>query len=240
MSDWCKIYQDERVVAVDKPAGMLVIPGRGPGREPSLVDLLEAHLGKRPFVVHRIDRETSGLVLFALDASTHRELSLAFERRQVRKTYLAVVLNKMAGPEGSIDLPLREFGSGRVAVDERGKPSRTEYRVLSPVPEDSGGPPPHHTPPGVRSQMPGGTLLEVHPVTGRRHQIRVHLYSLGHPVLGDTRYGNPRPVGGAPRLMLHAWKLELADGTSRLVLPPLTVAPPVDFPLPPGPWGRAG
>lgn len=208
MNEWRDIYRDDHVLAVDKPAGMLVIPGRGPVRERSLVELLEDQLGNRLFVVHRIDRETSGLVLFALDAATHRELSLAFERRQVRKTYLAVVDGEMTGA-GSIDLPLREFGSGRVAVDERGKPSRTEYRVLAPVPR--------------------GTLLEVHPVTGRRHQIRVHLYALGHPVLGDTRYGNPRPVGGAPRLMLHAWKLELAAGCAGIRLPALVVEPP-------GPW----
>ncbi len=230
MNDWKMIFRDGNVIAVDKPAGMLVIPGRGPEREPSLVELLEEHLGVRPFVVHRIDRETSGLVLFALDASTHRRLNLAFERRLVHKSYLAWVDGVMEGA-GEIDQPLREFGSGRVAVDERGKPSRTKYRVLAHVAEGSKSPCPRPDPHEVLSSMPGTTLLEVHPVTGRRHQIRVHLYALGHPVLGDTRYGNPRPVGGAPRLMLHAWKLELADGAG-LLLPNLMAEPPEGFPLP--------
>jgi RluA family pseudouridine synthase len=210
MNEWRIIHRDDRILAVDKPAGLLVIPGRGPERGPALVDLLADHLGSRPLIVHRIDRETSGLVLFALDAATHRTLSLAFERRRVRKSYLALVQGEMSGG-GSIDMPLREFGSGRVAVDDRGKASRTEYEVVS--------------------RFQDSTLLEVHPVTGRRHQIRVHLYALGHPVLGDTRYGDPRPVGGAARLMLHAWKLELLQDAG-LALPPLVVPPPPDFPHP--------
>jgi len=106
-----------------------------------------------------------------------------------------------------VDRPLREFGSGRVGVDPSGKPSLTRFKVLQ--------------------TFKGATLIEVEPSTGRRHQIRVHLYALGHPVLGDTRYGDPRPVGGAARLMLHALRLELEFPPGR----PLRIGcePPEDF-----------
>jgi len=104
---------------------------------------------------------------------------------------------------GRVETPLREFGSGRVGADPAGKPSLTEY--------------------SVRARGEGCTLLTVEPKTGRRHQIRVHLYSLGHPILGDPLYGSPRPVGGAPRLMLHALALGLAG------LPPLICPPGPDF-----------
>lgn len=176
---------------------MLVVPGRG--HDPA--EALNRRLGRRVWVVHRIDREASGLVLFALDAPTHRRLSGLFEGRAVEKTYAALVLGDVAA-DGVVDGPLREFGSGRMGVHARGKASVTHYRVLR--------------------RDGGATLLEVRPVTGRRHQIRVHLYSIGHPVLGDAVYGDARPVGGAARLMLHAWRLALehpAGGVLRLEAP---------------------
>lgn len=185
------------MVAVDKPAGQLVIPGRGAAEGECLKDQVARHVGAPVFVVHRIDQETSGVVLFAKHAAAHKALCLQFERRGVKKVYLARVLGRLEG-EGVIDKPIREFGSGRMGVDRRGKASRTRWRSREPGDASS--------------------LIECEPLTGRRHQIRVHCYSIGHPILGDTRYGSPRPVGGADRLMLHAWKLSLArhddDGTS--------------------------
>ncbi len=181
------IHEDSHLIVVNKPAGQLVIPGRGEGQGKPLVDEVSSNIRKKAYVVHRIDRETSGLVAFAKDAKTHRELSLLWEGREVHKTYLAWVLGKMERTEGQLDYPLKTFGSGRMGVDPKGKPSQTGYREVKTEAKAS--------------------LLEVEPLTGRRHQIRVHLYQAGHPVLGDSLYGQERPVGGAPRLLLHAWRL---------------------------------
>lgn len=233
------LHEDEELLAVAKPSGQLVIPGRpvaapsdkpGPGvpfrpdmiardvptssmkeerdvaaREETLLDEVTKHLGGKAWVVHRLDRGASGLVVFAKNAEAHRRLSRQFEGREVKKTYLAVVKGDVPAG-GVIDQPLRQFGSGRVAVDPRGKPSVTRYRV--------------------KDNFAGVTLLEVEPETGRQHQIRVHLYWLGNPILGETRYGKDFPVGGAPRLMLHAWRLRLLMEKGELLL---EAPPPEDF-----------
>jgi RluA family pseudouridine synthase len=170
--------------------------------------MAEAASAAKLYVVHRLDKETSGVILFARDAAAHRRLSALFETRQVGKAYLAWVLGSPAADQGSVDAPLREFGSGRVAVDPRGKPSLTRWSVLR--------------------RAEGKSLLDVRPETGRRHQIRVHLYSVGHPVMGDDTYGSPRPVGGAPRLMLHAAELSFPWDDPRPLL--LRAEPPPDFP----------
>lgn len=192
------LYQDKRVVAVHKPEGQLVIPGRGPATGLCLKEECANDLARGVFVVHRIDRETSGLVLFALDAESHRFLSRAFERREVAKEYRAVVSGAPHPADGFVDSPLRLFGSGRVAADPRGKPSRTDYATLA--------------------RWADGALLSVRPLTGRQHQIRTHLAERGHPVFGDSLYGPaPRPVGGIPRLLLHAAGLKFPhpDGGER-------------------------
>ena len=197
------VHEDERLVVVDKPAGQATAPGGGIGKGASLQEQVAEHLGTRAFLVHRLDRETSGLIVFAKTAASHRLLSQQFEERGVTKRYLALVEGHLAGGIGSIAEPLREFGSGRVGVDPAGKEATTMW--------------------ALRERLPDADLLEVTPTTGRRHQIRAHLYSIGHPVLGDTRYGTNRPVGGAPRLMLHASELTLPDG------PALHAEPPDDF-----------
>ncbi|HPQ60832.1 MAG TPA: RNA pseudouridine synthase [Syntrophales bacterium] len=179
------LFEDQGILAVSKTAGDLVIPGRGSSGE-SLVDRLSRERKEKLFIVHRLDREASGVVLFARDRESHRYLSGLFAGRRVRKTYWAVVQGEMAG-DGVITSPIHAFGSGRMGVDGRGKPSETRYRV--------------------RKGFPGAAWVEAEPLTGRRHQIRVHLYSLGHPLLGETRYGTAFPVGGVSRLMLHALKL---------------------------------
>lgn len=185
------VFEDERLVAVDKPAGQPAIPGRGDIGEP-LNKELERRLGARLWVVHRLDREASGLLVFAKDAATHKALCAEFESRRADKAYLAAVTGVLTG-EGRCDAPLKEFGSGRTAPAKDGKPSLTRWAVERP--------------------LKGATLLRVTPLTGRRHQIRAHLCALGHPILGDPLYGPPpRPVGGAPRLMLHALSLSLTCG----------------------------
>ena len=197
------IHEDPQLIVVGKPSGQVVIPGRGKDEGEPLVEQVTRHLGKKAFVVHRIDRETSGLVVFAKDAETHKELSTLWEDRKVHKTYLALVQGVPSREEGTINQPLKAFGSGRMGVDRKGKPSRTRYRV--------------------KETYPGAALLEVEPETGRRHQIRVHLYHLGHPVLGDPLYGEERPVGGIERLMLHAYGVEMPlEGRTIRVICPLS------------------
>jgi RluA family pseudouridine synthase len=200
------IYEDARLIALGKPSGLLVIPGRGAGEDPALNLLLEQRLGARIFVVHRIDREASGVVLFAKDAEAHRLLCASFAARAARKKYLALVQG-LAPEQGSVDSPIRAFGSGRMGADPGGKPSLTRWRRLA--------------------ALRGASLLEVEPETGRRHQIRAHLYSIGHPILGDPLYGNDRPVGKFPRLMLHSLELSLAHPDGSLLR--LRAPEPADF-----------
>lgn len=195
------LFEDERVVAADKPAGRPTVPGRGDVGE-ALNAELERRLGRKLFVVHRLDLEASGVVVLAKDPETHRRLCAAFEGRTAKKVYLAAVAGVLRGA-GVVDAPLKEFGSGRVAPAPGGKPSRTRWTA--------------------ERWWPRATLLRVEPETGRKHQIRAHLASLGHPILGDPRYGPPpRPVGGAPRLLLHALSLSV-EGWS------FEAPPPPDF-----------
>ncbi len=178
------LYQDDDCVAVMKPAGVAAIPEKA-GDDACLSALLESQLGRRIFPVHRLDKDVSGVILYALTAAAHRFLNTAFERREVHKTYLAVVHGLVAADRGFIKRPLREFGSGRMGVDDaKGKPSETRYEVLA--------------------RAGNYSLVQLHPLTGRRHQLRVHLYSIGHPLAGDDRYGDPAQRHGHPRLMLTA------------------------------------
>ncbi len=182
------LFENEDVLVVNKPEGIASIPERDRSKE-SVRALLEAQGRGRIYVVHRLDKEVSGVLVFAKNPSVHRELNRQFELRQVRKMYLAVVHGEVEREEALIERPVRAFGSGRMGVDEvLGKPSATKYRVLE--------------------RMGGYTLLEVYPLSGRRHQIRVHLYSIGHPVVGDLRYGDRDTARRFPRLMLHARKVE--------------------------------
>lgn len=200
------LHEDPDVIAVDKPVGLASIPERDLS-EPSAQRLLEAARGERLFVVHRLDKEVSGLLLFARHAAAHRALSLAFERREVAKHYLAAAhgwLPATSGEAGLIDAPIHQFGSGRMGVDPRGKPSQTRWRRLSPASPDA------------------PILLDLEPLTGRRHQLRVHAYHIGHPLLGDPRYGDHARQAAYPRLALHAWRgrFPLPGRALELVAPP--------------------
>jgi RluA family pseudouridine synthase len=192
------LYTDPDVLAVNKPEGLASV-GERPDDTACLRAWVAAQLGAAVWPVHRLDKEVSGAILFARTAAAHRFLNAAFERREVVKMYHAVVHGAVAGEQGAIDRPLREFGSGRVGVAAAGKPSLTTWRVLA--------------------RAAGFTLLEVTPQTGRRHQIRAHLYHLGHPVAGDLRYGDRERQRAFPRLLLHAAGLDcpLPSG-GRLVL----------------------
>ena len=164
------------LVAVAKPPGLLVIPGRTPEDQVCARDLLSAQLGQRVWVCHRIDRDTSGVVLFATDENAHRSASMAFEQGLAKKKYLALVEGVVSAP---LDLqqPLIEGRKGKMRLafpGEAGKDSRT---LVKPV-----------------ETFKTATLVECEPLTGRQHQIRVHLKASGHPLLFDHQYGRKDPV----------------------------------------------
>ncbi|MDR0400859.1 MAG: RNA pseudouridine synthase [Treponema sp.] len=174
------IYQDDRIVAVNKAAGVAVTPDRWDPAQDRLDRLVEAVLAagsSRLWMLHRIDRDTSGLVVFAKDGETHRRLSAAFEDRRVGKRYIAVVHGRPGWEDAACDLPLIPNGNKKhqTIVDKyRGKKSLTKFRYLGGAGNYS--------------------VLEARPETGRTHQIRVHLASLGHPVVCDPLYGSGKPV----------------------------------------------
>ena len=189
------LYQDEDLLAVAKPEDLATIPERRPTGD-SLVERLTRQLGIRLFVVHRLDKEVSGVVLMAKHAAAHSWLNDQFSARRVEKTYLAVVYGHVAADRGTVDLPLRQFGSGRMGVDRgRGKASSTGFAVLA--------------------RSGAFSFLKVSPLTGRRHQIRVHLYAMGHPIVGDRRYGDLARQRRHARIMLHAHTITCLrpDGT---------------------------
>jgi RluA family pseudouridine synthase len=182
------LLETAELLVLNKPEGLATIPGGG--MTESLRSRAEAQLGPRLYVVHRLDRETSGIVVFARDPETHRRLNEEFAERRARKEYLALVLGDVEAAQGEIREPLREFGSGRVAVDARGgKASLTRYEVVE--------------------RFVGYTLVRAFPQTGRRHQLRAHFYSIGHPIAGDARYGRRDTERAFERLMLHAHRLTL-------------------------------
>jgi tRNA pseudouridine32 synthase / 23S rRNA pseudouridine746 synthase len=192
------LFEDANVLAIDKPIGLSSIPERDLA-VPSAQKVLEAERSERLFVVHRLDKEVSGLLLFARNEQAHRELSIAFEQRKVHKTYLALAHGAIAAG-GVIDKPIAQFGSGRMGVHEKkGKPSRTEFEVIERYEEH--------------------TLVHAHPITGRRHQLRVHFYAIGHALCGDPRYGDANEQAKWPRLMLHALRITF-DGRTIECAPP--------------------
>lgn len=182
------LFESDDLLAVDKPEGVVSISEAGKG---GLPELLRGVFPGRLYPVHRLDREASGVIVFAKNPAMHRHLNGEFDRRSVRKTYLALTHGLMAANRGIVNKPIREFGSGRMGLDpKRGKPSSTEFKVYE--------------------RLKGYTLVRVYPLTGRRHQIRVHLYSLDHPIVGDLKYGDRAVQEKFPRLMLHALEIEFA------------------------------
>ena len=199
MSDFEVIHADRHLLAVDKPPGLLSVPGLGPANQDCLARrAAAAHPGAR--IVHRLDRETSGVIVMALDADTHRNLSRQFERREVDKLYVAVVAGLVECDEGEIDLLLRKDldpptpGPRHIVDHEQGRPALTRYRVLA--------------------RDDDRTRLELRPHTGRSHQLRVHLETIGHPILGDDLYAPPNVVAMADRMLLHAQTLSLTHPTT--------------------------
>lgn len=190
------LHEDDDLLVLCKPSGLLCVPGRGPDKQ----DCLSARAQQRwpgALIVHRLDQATSGLVLMARNADAQRILSLAFEQRRIHKRYIAVVHGLMDEPPttwADIHLPIAadwELRPLRVIDTERGKASHTRWRILA------------------RDKVARTTRLELEPVTGRTHQLRVHLAALGHPILGDALYADATTHAQAPRLLLHAGELAL-------------------------------
>ena len=190
------IYEDEHLLVVDKPAGLPVLPDGWEEDAPYLVKLLEEQYGKI-FIVHRLDKITSGVMVFARDAETHRALNIQFEGHQAEKTYHAIVEGNPKWEEKITRRPLRaNVGhKHRTMVDDKnGKPSETHFRVIKRYPARP------------EQGREASALIEAKPMTGRTHQIRVHAYALGHPLVGDVLYG-AQEAYGIPRPMLHAQSL---------------------------------
>lgn len=192
------VYADASLLVVNKPGGLLSVPGRGPGKGDCLASRVQADYPEA-LIVHRLDMETSGLIVFARGGAMQRRLSVAFQKRLVEKRYVAVVDGALAEAGGVIDLPLGADWPNRPRqmVDHAlGKPSLTRWCRLAYDPALD------------------ATRVALEPETGRTHQLRVHLLALGHPILGDALYAPPAVQAKAGRLLLHADFLAFAHPAS--------------------------
>jgi len=187
------LFQDIRLLLVNKPSGLLSVPGKGV----HLADCLETRMKARypgALLVHRLDRDTSGIMVFARKPSVQRHLNLQFEKRLVEKTYVAEVFGEVEGDAGVIDLPVVVDWPNRPlhkVCHATGKPAVTHWQVIG--------------------RGPGRTRLRLFPKTGRSHQLRVHMLALGHPILGDPFYAQGPALAAAGRLLLHAESLAFTD-----------------------------
>jgi len=185
------LYQDDALLVVNKPDGLLSVPGRGASKQDCMASRIQAEY-PAAVTVHRLDMETSGVMVMALDKPVQRKLSLLFQERRVQKRYIAIVSGCMQSSRGEIDLPLIADWPNRprqIVDRKNGKPSTTYFRVIG------------------RDRENCSTRVELKPVTGRTHQLRVHLHSLGHSILGDRLYSDRDAGTRADRLMLHAESL---------------------------------
>jgi len=183
------IHADEDIVVLDKPSGLLSVAGK----DPALADCLEARVKERwptAAMAHRLDKDTSGVLVMCLNKKALGHVGQEFEQRRAKKSYVARVWGEMAEDAGLVDLPLATDWENkpRQCVDyERGRPSRTEWRV--------------------EKRENGITRVRLNPLTGRTHQLRVHMLALGHPILGDQFYATGEALAAADRLQLHAEEL---------------------------------
>lgn len=208
------LHRDETLVLVDKAPGILTVPAPGSRQRCLLDDLRRDGLAVAP--VHRLDKETSGALLLCLDKARRGALEELFRSRTVTKEYLALVHGRPASPQGTLDLPILDKGKTAV-VDRRGRPARTRYEVVE--------------------RLGGVSLVRLVPTTGRHNQIRVHMAWIGHPLVGDRKFGQrPRGGGGQPgppgraarRTLLHASRLAFRHPATGRPLD-VTCDPPEDF-----------
>ncbi|RFP91264.1 RluA family pseudouridine synthase [Rhodobacteraceae bacterium 63075] len=183
------LHADHELIVANKPAGLLSVPGKGP----HLADCLMARVAAAfpgALLVHRLDRDTSGVMVFAATPHAQRHLGLQFEKRQVKKAYVARVAGRLEPKTGTVDLPLIVDWPNRprqMVCHETGKPAQTDWKVMK--------------------ASDGESRVRLFPKTGRSHQLRVHMLALGHPILGDPFYSEDHARW--PRLMLHAEELRL-------------------------------
>jgi len=185
------IYRDEVILALNKPSGLLSVPGRGKDKQDSLVIRVQAEYPEA-LIVHRLDMATSGLMLMARNQDMQRQLSMLFEQRLIDKRYIAIVDGKLEQQSGEINLPIITDWPNRPRqkVDyENGKPALTIFKLIKYNPEQN------------------ITRIELKPQTGRTHQLRVHMQSLGHAILGDRLYATAEVQQKSTRLLLHAESL---------------------------------
>lgn len=195
------VHRDDDILVLNKPSGLLSVPGRDPALFDSLITRVRVDFPKA-FPVNRLDKDTSGLVLMALNKKAHSVIGTQFEKRMTKKLYTAIVWGHVPQDEGLIDLPLgRDLDKKpRHRVDpENGKPSQTQWKV-------------------VERMQPFSTRLHLVPHTGRTHQLRVHMKAMGHPILGDHFYAEGEALEAAPRLMLHAQELGFTHPNGKDVL----------------------
>lgn len=185
------VYRDNDIVVLNKGSGLLTVPGRLPEHQDCLQNRVMRVLPTAT-IVHRLDMATSGILLMALNKHAHVSISRQFESRKTQKTYLARIYGQLAHPFGEVDLPLICDWPNRPKqkVDhEHGKSSQTHYKLLKQDEENA--------------------LVELTPITGRSHQLRVHMLSIGHPILGDRLYAHEKALTSSERLQLHAHKLTI-------------------------------
>ena len=190
------IFQDEDMVVLNKSSGLLSVPGRLPEHQDCLQNRVQRVLPTAT-IVHRLDMATSGIIIMALNKPAHVAISRQFEQRKTKKSYIARVFGKVAEIEGSVDLPLICDWPNRpkqMVDHDNGKQSLTNYSVLSYSTLSSGD---------------ESTLVELRPITGRSHQLRVHMLAIGHPILGDRLYAHEKALTVSHRLQLHARNLSL-------------------------------
>ncbi len=201
------IYCDEHVIVLNKPAGLTVHPGAGI-EEVTLVNALLYHFPgiekvghpQRPGIVHRLDKETSGVMVVARSERAYAELKRQFKAREVEKIYLGLVKGQVQVPQGKIDWAIGRHPKHRQRISVRTKKPREALTLYT-----------------VRKILDDFTLVEVKPVTGRTHQIRVHFAAAGHPIVGDPRYGGREKHRKFPRLYLHAWRIVFTHPVTRIL-----------------------
>ena len=184
------VFEDKHILVMDKPPGLLSVPGKLEGREDCLMSRLQAARWDA-LLVHRLDCDTSGVMIFARTKASQGFLGQEFERRRAKKAYIARVQGEIEGESGTVDLPLGADWPNRprqMVSHDHGRPAVTDWQVIG--------------------RAPGETRVRLTPLTGRSHQLRVHMLALGHAILGDPIYAEG-PAKDAPRLMLHAETLGL-------------------------------
>lgn len=180
------IFSDDSLVIANKPADMLSVPGKGPEKQDCLWRRVQQQFPTAR-IVHRLDCATSGIMVLALNLESQRALSIAFQNRDTSKHYQAIVAGSVEESEGSVELPLRCDWENRplqIVDFEQGKPALTHWQKVE--------------------ETALGTRLKLKPITGRSHQLRVHMQSMGHPIIGDRFYAAPDQIAASERLLLHA------------------------------------